>query len=407
MNGGHDTGNSITAAGSARLPTNIVRFARALRRAGVPVGPAAVVDAIAGVQRTGVTLRADFYWTLHAFFVNRRDHHAVFDAVFRGFWRVDYASTGREVDEFGGSDAGEPPAPAERRAGEALADSVSQTPAPQAGTDQLVRLAAAHDSLFRNMDFVQMSADEIAEAKRSIARLRLPADSVVTRRLRPARRGMLDPRCTLRVSLSQGGGLIVPQFRARSSLPPPIVALCDVSGSMRGYSRIVLHFLHTLSARRRRVRTFVFGTKLSNITRPLSIRDPDAALAACGVAVDDWAGGTRIGDVLRDFNYTWSRRVLGQGATVLLITDGLERGPANLLAKQMDRLHRSCRRLIWLNPLLRFEGFQAKAAGIREMLPHVDEFRTVHSLASLSELVDALGNGGTDLADPRHYLNAA
>ncbi len=394
----------------SRLDENIAGFARVLRRAGLPVGPGAVVDALAGIQSTGVGSRADFYWTLHAFFVKRRDHHAVFDAAFRRFWQMRRRPATNGAGPALEAGVEEPPAPAQRRAEEALNEADGEDRPKADHRDQHIRLLASGDQAFRNMDFAQMSAAELEAAARAIEQLRLPGDAIVTRRLKRARRGLLDPRRTLRVSLGHGGDLFVPQFRSRSTVPPPIVALCDISGSMRGYSRVLLHFLHALAARRRRVHSFVFGTRLTNITRHLAVRDPDAALAACGAAVDDWSGGTRIGDALRTFNRTWSRRVLAQGATVLLITDGLERGPANVLAAEMDRLHRSCRRLIWLNPLLRFDRFEAKAAGIRAMLPHVDGFRTVHSLSSLGDLVDALGADNADDAmatDPRRYLRVA
>jgi uncharacterized protein with von Willebrand factor type A (vWA) domain len=203
----------------------------------------------------------------------------------------------------------------------------------------------------------------------------------------------------------------VPAFRARAEIRPPIVALCDISGSMSQYSRLMLHFLHALSERRR-VASFVFGTRLTNVTRQLRRKDPDEALAGCSDAVKDWSGGTRIASALKAFNQHWSRRVLGQGAIVLLITDGLEREDKDDagvdLAREMDRLHRSCRRLIWLNPLLRFEGFAAKARGVRTMLPHVDEFRPIHSLEAVGDLVAALSDGApTGNADPRLWLQAA
>ena len=213
-----------------------------------------------------------------------------------------------------------------------------------------------------------MTNAEIAEAKRALAALFLPDDRLKMRRLKRAAHGRIDPRRTMRASLKVGGDIIMPAFRARAELRPPIVALCDISGSMTQYSRLMLHFLHALSERRR-VQTFVFGTRLTNVTRQLRLKDPDEALESCSDAVKDWSGGTRIASALRAFNRDWSRRVLGQGATVLLITDGLERedkGESGVdLAAEMDRLHRSCRRLIWLNPLLRYEGFAAKARGVR------------------------------------------
>ena len=185
---------------------------------------------------------------------------------------------------------------------------------------------------------------------------------------------------------------------------PPIVALLDISGSMSQYTRLFLHFLHAITDERKRVTTFLFGTRLTNVTRAIRQRDPDEALAACGAHVVDWSGGTRIATSLHDFNKHWARRVLGQGAVVLLITDGLERDADDTLSFEMDRLHRSCRRLIWLNPLLRFDGFEPRAKGVRAMLPHVDELRPVHNLESMTSLVRALSGMPEKGYDPKQML---
>ena len=236
-----------------------------------------------------------------------------------------------------------------------------------------------------------MSANEIREARREIARLPLTCEKIASRRRVSNPRGrLIDFRRTLRASLRTGGDLIDLRRRAFGSRRPPLVALLDISGSMSDYSRVVLHFLHAMTEARGHVSTFLFGTRLTNVTRALKARDPDAALASCSVAAKDWSGGTWISTSLHEFNKNWSRRVLAQGATVLLITDGLEREPGEALAQEMDRLHRSARRLIWLNPLLRYEGFEPKARGIRAMLPHVDEMRPVHNLESLQSLCASL-----------------
>jgi uncharacterized protein with von Willebrand factor type A (vWA) domain len=182
------------------------------------------------------------------------------------------------------------------------------------------------------------------------------------------------------------------------------VALLDISGSMSQYTRLFLHFLHSITDARKRVTTFLFGTRLTNVTRAIRQRDPDEALAACSLNVADWSGGTRIATSLYAFNKHWARRVLGQGAVVLLITDGLERDADDTLSFEMDRLHRSCRRLIWLNPLLRFDGFEARAKGVRIMLPHVDELRPIHNLDSMIGLVRALSGAPAKGCDPKSLL---
>jgi uncharacterized protein with von Willebrand factor type A (vWA) domain len=266
------------------------------------------------------------------------------------------------------------------------------------------RFTVSDREVLEKKDFAQMSAAEIAAAKDAIKRLVLAFDRVQTRRLKPDPRGhRIDLRRTLRASMKGGGALIDLKYRGRTTRYPPLVALVDISGSMSQYTRLFLHFLHTMTDARKRVSTFLFGTRLTNVTRALKEKDPDEALAACSASVLDWSGGTRIATSLHEFNKRWSRRVLTQGAVVLLITDGLERDPDERLQFEIDRLHRSCRRLVWLNPLLRFSGFEAKARGIRTMLPHVDEMRPIHNLDSMRDLCLALSGTGSH-ADPKVWL---
>ena len=218
----------------------------------------------------------------------------------------------------------------------------------------------------------------------------------------------VKPRTVIRETIDDlvdrlfGGDALPLMRRQRRVRPPPLVVLCDVSGSMGQYSRMLLHFLHALTNDRDRVQVFLFGTRLTNVTRQLRFRDPDEALAKVAEAVQDWDGGTRIGPCLAAFNRDWARRVLAQGAVVLLITDGLDRAGAEGLTQEMERLHKSCRRLIWLNPLLRYEGYAPKSQGARAMLPQVDEFRSVHNLASLSELAEALSQAPGQRRTARH-----
>ena len=214
-----------------------------------------------------------------------------------------------------------------------------------------------------------------------------------TRRFRPDPTGpRFDLRDTIRRSLHEGGEILTLARRRRMTRPPPLVALCDISGSMSRYAQVLLHFLHAVTNDRDRVHSFLFGTRLTNVTRQLRNRDAEVAFEMLSHLVPDWSGGTRIGEALEGFNQHWSRRVLGQGAVVLLITDGLDRDGAKGLAEATERLRKSCRRLIWLNPLLRYAQFQPKSQGIRAMLPHVDEFRPVHNLASLRDLVATLSD---------------
>src|SRR5216110_59433 len=394
-------GSTSPASGrgeSGRLAQNIVYFARALRAAGIPVGPGAVLDALAAVTAAGVGTREDFYWTLHAVFVMKHDHSVLYDQAFRMFFRkrayLDKLLA--MLSPQAPAAAPEAPRAGASRVQEALFAGMNDKHPPEEREIELdARLTVSDREVLQKKDFAQMSAAEIAQAKAAIKRLVLSLDEVKTRRLSPHRHGhIIDMRRTLRASMKAGGALIDLKYLGPRTKQPPIVALLDISGSMSQYTRLFLHFLHAVTDARKRVHSFLFGTRLTNITRALKQKDPDEALAACAASVADWSGGTRIATSLRAFNKDWARRVLTQGAIVLLITDGLERDPDDRLAFEIDRLHRSCKRLIWLNPLLRYEAFEPKAKGIQAILPHVDEFRPIHNLESLGELCRSLSSIG-------------
>src|SRR6186997_1029136 len=394
-----------------RLAENIVYFARALRGAGIPLGPRSVIDALDALQAAGVGTREDFYWTLHAVFVKRHEHSMLFDQAFRIFFRK-RAYLERLMSMLMPqvqAPAGERAPPASQRVLDALFSGIGDKIEPKKSDVEVdARLTMSDREILEKKDFAQMSAAEIADARQAIKRLALPLNEVRTRRLAPARRGrMVDIRRTLRASMKAGGAVIDLKYLGEKTRQPPIVALLDISGSMSQYTRLFLHFLHGVTDARKRVSTFLFGTRLTNVTRALRERDPDDALAACSTSVPDWSGGTRIGTSLAAFNKRWARRVLSQGAIVLLITDGLERDPDDRLEFEIDRLHRSARRLIWLNPLLRFEGFEAKARGVRTILPYVDEFRPIHNLDSIAELCRALSAEGGRSGDPKEWLKRA
>ena len=397
-----------------RIADNIVQFARTLRRAGLPVGPASVVDAVRAVEVAGLRSREDLYWTLHAVFVRKREQRAVFDEAFRIYWR----SRGliEKLLSILSPVAPARAAPDKPKAGQtrvAQAFQATRERQPQHEREEVVvdaRFTVSGRELLQRKDFAQMNAAEIHAAKDALRRMVLPMEKVRLRRLVSAPRGRIDPRRTLRASLRTGGDMIELRHRRHDLKRPPIVVLCDISGSMSQYTRILLHFMHALTEERRNVHTFLFGTRLTNVTRQLRMKDPDEALAACTQGVEDWSGGTRIATALAAFNRHWSRRVLSGGPIVLLVTDGLERDSDEDLEREIDRLHRSCRRLIWLNPLLRFDGFEARARGVRAMLPHVDEFRAVHSLEAVADLCTALSGGrgrGGQMTDPRAWLRRA
>ncbi|MBT54557.1 MAG: VWA domain-containing protein [Mameliella sp.] len=394
----------FTVPENPRLAQNIIHFARALRRAGLPVGPGRVIDAIRAVEAAGFTERMDFYWTLHACFVNRPEHRVVFAQIFRLYWRdprfLEHMMS-LMLPAIRGVQEDRSAVAAEKRAAQALlGDQMPEVPeAEQEEDGTQIEIDASFtmsaEEKLRSLDFEQMSTEEIAQAKRMLARLTLPVKPIASRRRVASNMGRhFDARRTIRDALRKGGE-IQSLAKAKPRLRwPNLVVLCDISGSMSQYSRMVLHFLHAVANEKgqgwAKVHAFTFGTRLTNISRHLATRDVDAALKSAGAEAQDWEGGTRIGSCLHAFNRDWSRRVMGQGAVVLLITDGLDRDDAGALEKEMERIHLSARRLIWLNPLLRWDGFAPKASGIRAMLPHVDSFHAGHSIASLEDLAVAI-----------------
>ncbi len=379
------------------LAANLVSFGRLLRRAGVPVGPSEILSGAAALQAVELGDRAQAHAALRATMVHRHEHFLLFDHAFGLFWRDPeagrHAAAMAMLDGF--KEQPKPP-PASRRLAEAMRGDRPEPPKPPEPKEEQqldVTFTVSERERLQTMDFEAMSADEIAQAKEEIRKLVLPLDARPTRRFRASHIGThADLRLTVRESLRTGGEILDIARRKRVVRTPPLVVLCDISGSMSRYAQVLLHFIHAVTNDRDRVHSFLFGTRLTNVTRQLRHQDPEAAFEMVSHAVPDWSGGTRIGESLDRFNRLWARRVLGQGAVVLLITDGLDREGARGLADATERLRKSCRRLVWLNPLLRYAGFQPKSQGIRAMLPHVDEFRPVHNLASLRELVAALSS---------------
>ena len=396
---------SVARAPDGRLAENILHFARVLRAAGLPVGPAKVIVALEAVQAVGVEHRDDFRAALESVFIERHEQRALFEQAFELYWRNPrllermlqlllpkvYARTPRPEAE----------APLPSRLAEALApprDLKRESEAQEVTLDAAFTFSPRE--VLQTRDFETMTTTELAEVRSMIARLRLPLPERPVRRTVPARRGSaIDLRASLRAMASARGAVMPLAWRQRRRRRPPLVVLCDISGSMDRYSRMLLFFLHAITNDRDRVHTLLFGTRLTNITRHLKRRDVDVAIARVSAAVSDWAGGTRIGACLAEFNRRWSRRLLGQGAVVLLISDGLDSDVGEGLPREMERLAKSCRRLIWLNPLLRYDKFEARPAGIRAMLPYVDEFLPVHNLESLKQLAASFAE--------RHVLRGA
>jgi len=373
-----------------------MHFARLLRAAGLRVGSDRVIDCVRALEIAGQhefpLRREDWYWTMSAVLLSRQEQRPIFDQAFRLFWRdpklAERMMSLMLPQAYGR--AGKPEQQQSQRLTDALFSQKEEAPE----TEKLeleARLTFSSREVLSRMDFDTMSAAELVEAKKMLSRLRLPLPVIRTRRKKVARNGKaIDLRATLRESMREGGGMIPLVRSAPVELHPPLVVLCDISGSMNPYSRMFLHFLHAITNDRDRVTVFVFGTRLTNITRQLRHRDVDVAMQRVADAIKDWSGGTRIGHSLREFNFKWGRRVLGQNACVLLVSDGLDREAGEGLGEEMERLAKSCHRLVWLNPLLRYDKFEARPAGVRAMLPHVDLFLPVHNLKSLVDLARTL-----------------
>lgn len=392
------------------LAANVVHFARLLRAAGLPVGTGQALAAAEAVASAGVVDRSAVRQALFATLVTRREQMQVFDQAFELFWR-DPKLGERTMAML--LPMVKPETEASKAAGaRRLAEALNEGRAPKGAPDDMVEIdmtmTASAAEVLRRKDFEQMSAHELSVARGMAEQLDLKIAEVQTRRWQQAAQGTrVDLRLTLRQSMRAGGSAISLAKAQRRMAPPPVVALVDISGSMSRYARVFLHFLHALTETRRRqgqrVSTFVFGTRLTNVSRALRQRDVDEALDIVGRDSADWGGGTRIGAAIKAFNFTWSRRVLGQGAIVLLITDGLDRDDAGDLDREAGRLARSCRSLIWLNPLLRYAAFQPKAAGIKALLPHVDRFLPLYNIETLSDLARELASSGAR----SHFIRAA
>ena len=399
---------------SGRLLENIMFFARTLRAAGLPVGPGKVLLAARAVATAGIARREDFYWALHAVFVNRHDQEKLFDQAFHIFWRnpalldrmmATLLPSSPLADEMAGHGREE----LSPRLVEAFNMQKDREAPEESEEEERIEidsvLTFSSKEVLQSIDFEKMTNRELEQAKAAIKAMRLPIMALPTRRFRPARSGAhSDLRGAMRAALRGGGEVIPLRWRAPQRRHPPLVVICDISGSMSRYARMLLHFMHAIINDRDRVHSFVFGTRLTNITRQLRQKDVDVALEQVADRVVDWSGGTRIGACIGDFNRHWGRRVLGQGAVVLFISDGLDRDNAEGLQGEVERLHKSCRRLIWLNPLLRYEGYEPKSLGAQAIMPHVDDFRSVHNLESLAQLSEVLSQvPGARLEDARAW----
>lgn len=358
---------------------NLIRFARLLRELGIPVRTQQIVDGLRALWLVGVHRPGDVYHALRAVMVARREEMAIFDGAFQHVWQG-----GAGPDRARQQALPRLPTPAAVLLGGLLAGEGDRTGAP----NYLERQHAYSPlEVLRQLDFEAFSPEQL-EALRRLA-LRWPSSFELraSRRLRGGRRGQrLDLRRSLQMGLRSGGEVLCLYRRRPKKKARPLVALLDVSGSMEPYSTSLLWFLHQLSRRHGRVEAFLFATGLTRVTAELGLHSPQAALRLTARAARDWAGGTRIGEVLRQFNRTWGRRVLGRGAVAVILSDGWDRGQPDLLGREMARLAGRAHRVIWLNPLVGSPGYQPLTAGMRAALPHIDAFLPAHNLASLERL---------------------
>jgi len=374
-----------------------MHFARVLRSAGMAVGTDRVMLSLQALQVAGLESRADFRAVLSSCMLDRIEHRDLFEQAFELFWR-DPDLVGRMRALLLPKVRAQEGLTPEQRENRRLADALfphPPTPQPPDEPPEQREFDAAltfnEREVLRKADFDTMTADEWRAARRVLAQMRMVFEPLPTRRSARANRpGRADWRASLQSMARHGGELWDMRWRRPRTRPAPLVLLADISGSMSRYSRMLLHFAHALGHAEARVESFVFGTRLTRTTRLLKSRDPDIAVSQVVRAVEDWSGGTRITTSLHEFNRRWARRTLDSRSTVLLISDGLEHGDVKSLAFEAERLAKSCRRLVWLNPLLRFDQFEPKAAGIRAILPHVDRFLPAHNLASLEQLVQVL-----------------
>lgn len=379
--------------GSGQLLHNILLFGRVLRGLGLDVNPGRMLDLCDALAYVQIGRKADFYYTARSLLCHRLEDLPRFDQAFQLFWRKPQEGWDVNLAALMRPKARRKPilkAPP-LKAPEAEADGDPEDPQAPPIIELTMTYSAAE--ILRHKDFAEMTADELQAIREVMAHMVWQLGLRRTRRLRAGAGPRLDFRRTIRHNMRYGGEVLWWAERTPKYKPRPLVVLADISGSMERYTRLLLHFIYSLTfGLDQPVESFVFGTQLTRITRALRHRDVDQALKEVGHVVNDWSGGTRIGECLKHFNFEWGRRVLGRGAVVLIISDGWDRGEPELLSKEMARLKRNCHRLVWLNPLLGSEDYEPLTRGMQAALPHVHDFLPVHNLASLEDLAMRLAD---------------
>lgn len=389
----HTHTNNETRQPAGHLLHNLVLFGRLLRRLGIDVNPGRMIDLVKALEFVNIANRSDFYHTLRSLLVNRQDQLPLFDRAFDLFWRK-RGDQPVELELYDATRKREPQNPRVvlRRDLQSIEPPSSQSDDEDLSQEVLELTQTYSDQeILRYKDFGELSEDELKSVRRFMAKLVWELGQRRTRRFQSGRSSRPDLRRLMRRNLRYGGELLDIPTQQRKVRPRPLVIVADVSGSMENYTRLILYFLYSLlEGLSQKVEAFVFSTRLSRVTRELHSRELDEALERVSRSVPDWSGGTRIGDALKEFNFRWARRVLGNGAIVILISDGWDRGDPELLSHEMARLQRSCRRLIWLNPLLGSPRYEPLTRGMQAALPFIDDFLPVHNLASLEDLGEHL-----------------
>ncbi|SUZ50448.1 uncharacterized protein METZ01_LOCUS3302 [marine metagenome] len=388
------------AGADGHILQSVTLFGEMLRRVGLEVGSGNMLDLIRATNHISIGKRGEFYQAARSILVHRKQDLAIFDEAFQVFWRKPSdRTTTMDLRSLGEQKRFRKPQVNAGRDDETMGDGMLEGE-PEDGSVQNVHLNRTYSAVevFRQKDFSEFTSLEMAKARHMMANLTWDLGQRRTRRLGPGRSGPLDLRRTMRRSLRYGGEFLDLSYRTRKDKPRSLVLLCDVSGSMERYTRMLLQFIHTLAGGFDQTEAFLFATRLTRITRNLKYRSIDQAIDEVSKAVPDWAGGTRIGDAVKTFNYQWLRRVLRGQAVILIISDGWDRGDPKLLAKETSRLQRSCHRLVWLNPLLGSPSYQPLTQGMKAALPYIDDFLPVdnlNSLESLAEHLSSLGAGRT------------
>lgn len=387
---------------NGNLLHNLVLFGRLLRRLGLDVNPGRVIDLLQALEYVPIGYKQDFYYTSRSLLVHRKEDLPLFDQAFELFWR----KRGEYIELSLADLVAAPPPPQPKPLvvpPGATDEPAEQPPAGDEPTQTIIELTRTYSNqeLLRHKNFSQLTYNELQQVKALMAQLVWEMGQRQTRRFRPGAAQHLDLRRLIRANLRYGSEILAWPRRRPKLKPRPIIIIADISGSMEQYTRLLLQFIYSLAGGLTQpVEAFVFSTRLTRITRQLSGREVDQALRDIGQTVHDWAGGTRIGESLKNFNFQWGRRVLGRGAVVLIISDGWDRGDPALLGQEMARLHRTCHRLIWLNPLLGSASYQPLTRGILAALPHIDDFLPVHNLASLEDLATHLAALGRSRPGP-------